>query len=189
MKGRTGRVVLLVLAAVAVLAGTVALTAWLVSDDDETSTIRTETVADAGGQVAIARTGRELARKADSVGHLVYWVGPVARDRYELTSTTDGRAYVRYLPRSVRVGDPRPGFVTVGTYLLEDAFAITRATSRRQDARRVRAPAGAVAFYTPTRPQSVYLAYEGSDLQIEVFHPTPREARRLVESGKVRPVG
>jgi hypothetical protein len=52
----------------------------------------------------------------------------------------------------------------------------------------VRAPAGAIAFYTTARPQSVYLAYEGSDLQIEVFHPVPRQARRLVETGKVRPV-
>ena len=188
MRGRTGRVVLLVVAAVAILAGTVALTAWLVSDEGETSTISTQTIADAGGDVTVARTGRELARRAESVGHVVYWVGPVARNRFELTSTTDGRAYVRYLPPGASAGDPRPSFVTIGTYLLENAFAVTRATSRRGDARKVRAPAGAIAFYTTSRPQSVYLAYEGSDLQIEVFHPVPREARRLVETGKIRPV-
>ena len=137
----------------------------------------------------LAANASELASDAASVGHVVYWAGPVAGRRYELTQTEDGRAYVRYLPRGVEVGDPRPGFLTVGTYLLEDAYSVTQAASRRGDARTVQAPAGAVAFYTTARPQSVYLAYEGSDLQIELFHPTPRQARKLVSSGRVRPVG
>jgi hypothetical protein len=184
MRGRGGRVLLLVALVVAVVSGAVALTAWLVSDDGD-STAATQP-ADA---VQVARSGRQLARLADPVGHAVYWIGPMAGQQYEFTATEDGRAYVRYLPRGASAGDPRPSFVTVGTYLLENAFAVTRATSRRQDARHVQAPAGAIAFYTTARPQSVYLAYEGSDLQIEVFHPTPREARRLVESGSVRPVG
>ena len=188
MSKRSSRVLLLVLLVVAVLAGTVALTAWLVSDKGETAVGPGETT-ETEPTPSLATTGRELARRAEGVGHAVYWVGPAANRRYELTSTSDGRAYVRYLPRGVQAGDPRPSFVTVGTYLLENAYTVTRETSRRRDARRIRAPAGAVAFYTTSRPQSVYLAYEGSDLQIEVFHPTPRQARRLVERGSVRPVG
>jgi hypothetical protein len=184
---RSGRLVLLAVLVLAGVAGTAAVTAWVIDEQDDAATAATTEAS--AGNAALASSGRDLAREATGVGHVVYWVGPVPQRRYELTYMADGRAYVRYLPRSVRLGDPRPGFVTVGTYLLDDAFAITQATSRRQDARRVRAPAGAVAFYTTTRPQSVYLAYEGSDLQIEVFHPTPREARLLVESGKVRPVG
>ena len=170
---------------VAVVAATAGVAGWLLArGDDSQATGPT----DSSG-ATLATTGRELAQKAAPVGHVVYWVGPVQRRRYELTYTEDGRAYVRYLPPTVELGDSRPGFVTVGTYLLENAFTITRATSLRKDARRVKAPAGAIAFYTTARPQSVYLAYEGSDLQIEVYHPTPREARRLVETGEVRPVG
>jgi hypothetical protein len=183
MSGRRGRLLLLCLGVVAAVAGIVALTAWVVSDEGDASTPSAE------GGPALAADARELARQSVAVGHAVYWVGPKASRRYELTQTGDGRAYVRYLPLDVQAGDPRPGFLTVGTYLVDDAFAVTRAASRRTDARAVAAPAGAVAFYATVRPQSVYLAFEGSDLQIEVYDPTPRQARKLVETASVRPVG
>jgi hypothetical protein len=187
MSGRRGRLLLLVLALVAAISAIVAGAAWIVArEGDEELRVSTTEVADG---TTLAADGRELARQAASVGHAVYWVGPVSGNRYEVTKTTDGRAYVRYLTPGVRAGDPRPGFLTVGTYPIDDAFAVTRATSQREDSRAVRAPASAVAFYSTSRPQSVYLAFESSELQIEVFHPTPREARRLVESGRVRPVG
>lgn len=186
MSGRRGRLLLLVFALVAAVAGIVAVAAWIVAGESD-GEVRGSTTEVAGGPT-VAADGRELVRQTVSIGHAVYWVGPVSGRRYELTKTTDGRAYVRYLTPGVRAGDPRPGFLTIGTYPIAKAFAVTRATSGRKDSRAVRAPAGAVAFYSTSRPQSVYLAFEGSDLQIEVFHPTPREARRLVETGKVRPV-
>jgi hypothetical protein len=179
-------VLLLVLGVLAALAGLVALGAWMVADEGETTAAAT---TQEGADATLAADARELARLAQPVGHAVYWAGPLAGHRYELTQTPDGRAYVRYLPEGTQAGDPRPGFLTVGTYLLEDAYAVTRATSRRADARPVRLPGGGVAFYSTARPQSVYVAFEGSDLQIEVFHPTPREARRLVAAGNVRAVG
>jgi hypothetical protein len=186
MSGRRG-LLLSVLALVAVVAGIVAVVAWIVARESE-GELGVSTAEVAGG-ATIAADGRELARQTVSVGHAVYWVGPVSGRRYELTKTPDGRAYVRYLTPGVRAGDPRPGFLTIGTYPIASAFAVTRKASEREDSRAVRAPAGAVAFYSTSRPQSVYLAYEGSDLQIEVFHPTPQQARQLVESGRIRPVG
>jgi hypothetical protein len=186
VSGRRGRIALLVLGLAAALAAAVGLTAWALDQrDDEEMAASTEPT----GGARVSADARQLARNAVSVGHAVYWIGPLPNRRYELTQTQDGRAYVRYLPPGVAAGDPRPGFLTVGTYLLQDAYAVTAETADRADARPVPAPGGAVAFYTTARPQSVYLAYEGSDLQIEVFHPTPREARRLVSSGRVRPVG
>jgi hypothetical protein len=180
----SGRRVALLLGVLAVLVGgTIAagVVLWAADGDGDEE-------VEAGG-ATLAADARELASLSRPVGHAVYWAGPLSGHRYELTQTSDGRAYVRYLPEGTEAGDPRPGFLTVGTYLLEDAFAVTRATSRRKDARAVRLPGGGVAFYTTARPQSVYVAFEGSDLQIEVFHPTPREARRLVTAGKVRAVG
>jgi hypothetical protein len=47
---------------------------------------------------------------------------------------------------------------------------------------------GGVAFYSPSAPTSVYLAYPGTDVQIEVFDPSADQARVLVESGAVRAV-
>jgi hypothetical protein len=187
MTGRGGRLLLLACGLVVGLAGAVALGAWIASD--ETATKVTTSQAEPKGRTSVAADGPELAREAASVGHVVYWVGPVSNRRYELTQTEDGRAYVRYLTVGVEPGDVRPQFLTVGTYPVDNAYGITQAAAARAGARRVRAPAGAVAFTTTSRPQSVYLAYEGSDLQIELFHPTPQQARRLVESGRIRPVG
>ena len=187
MSGRRGRLVLLAVGLVAALAGAVALGVWVASDEGTSDLTTSE--AEAAGGTSIAADGQVLARQAASVGHVVYWAGPVSNRRYELTQTRDGRAYVRYLTAGADAGDVRPQFLTVGTYPVDNAFGITQAAAARADARRVRAPAGAVAFTTTTRPQSVYLAYEGSDLQIEVFHPTPQQARQLVESGRIRSIG
>jgi hypothetical protein len=185
MSGRRGRVVLIACGLVAALAAVVAVGAWIASGGAPEAT----TEAEAGGRTSVADDGQELVRQAAPIGHVVYWAGPVSGRRYELTQTRDGRAYVRYLTAGADAGDVRPQFLTVGTYLVDEAFSTTQAAAARDDARRVQAPSGAIAFTTSSRPQSVYLAYGGSDLQIEVFHPTPREARRLVESGRIRPVG
>lgn len=187
MSGRRGRLLLLGMGLVAALAAAVALGAWIASDEGTTETTTSE--AEVAGRTSVAADGSELSRQAVSVGHVVYWAGPVSNGRYELTQTRDGRAYVRYLTGDADVGDVRPQFLTVGTYPIDNAFGITQAVAARDDARSVRAPAGAVAFTTTSRPQSVYLAYEGSDLQIEVFHPSAQQARQLVESGRIRPVG
>ncbi len=51
-----------------------------------------------------------------TVGHPVYWAGPEHGYTYELTHTTDGRIYIRYLPAGVAVGSSAPDYLTVGTY-------------------------------------------------------------------------
>ena len=51
------------------------------------------------------------------------------------------------------------------------------------------APRGAIAVYSKSRPTNIYLAYPGSDVQIEVYDPSPAQARSLVASGRVVPVG
>ena len=38
-------------------------------------------------------------------------------------------------------------------------------------------------------PTSIQIAYRGSDLQIEVFDPSAKQARKLVSSGAIRPAG
>ena len=46
-----------------------------------------------------------------------------------------------------------------------------------------------IAVYTRARPESVYIAHPRSELQIEVFDPSPRKARQIALSGRVKPVG
>ena len=52
----------------------------------------------------------------------------------ELTRTTDGTTYVRYLTGSSEAGAPGAGYVVVATYHQPDAYErVTRATARRQN--------------------------------------------------------
>src|SRR5918994_1117763 len=77
----------------------------------------------AAGSGASAASESELRAFADSVSHPVYWAGPKEGYTYELTQTTKGLVYVRYLPEGTDVGDPRSQFLTVGTYPRAGAFA------------------------------------------------------------------
>jgi hypothetical protein len=136
-------------------------------------------------QAVSVATLRELPT---SLGHPVYWAGPMARATYELTRTPDGRVYVRYLTGGAKVGSPLPYFLTVGTYVVPNAEAAVSAAAAQPGA--VRVPLqGGVAFYNRARPTSVYFAYSGSNVQVETYDPSASVARQLVESGAIKPVG
>src|SRR5215213_659172 len=137
---------------------------------------------------ATAASIQKLRALARSVGHPVYWAGRQPRYTYELSRTSNGGVYIRYLPPGAELGSPNPDYLTVGTYPQPDALATLRATARKQGSRMIRLAGGGVAFQHKTHPTSVYLAYPGSDFQIEVYDPIPGRARLLVLSGRITPV-
>jgi hypothetical protein len=137
---------------------------------------------------AQAVTRATLKAVSVSLGHPVYWVGSRAGTTYELSRSPGDRVFVRYLPPGVKVGSDQP-FLTVGTYRLSHAFAIARSLSRRTGSVRVATRDGSIAFYNAARPTNVYVAYPHSDVQIEVYDPSPGVARDLVLSESVAPVG
>jgi hypothetical protein len=52
----------------------------------------------------------------------------------------------------------------------------------------LRLPAGVVGLIRPEQPTSVYLAFPGSAIQVEVYDPSPTVARRVALSGDLVPV-
>ena len=148
-----------------------------------------ESTAQPHGANATAVSLRRLDGLASSIGHPIYWVGPRPGFTYELSRTGDGRVYIRYLPAGAKVGDKKPDYLTVGTYPQPNAFATLRATARKQGNRTIRLAGGGLAFRYKARPTSLYLAYPGSDYQVEVFDPSPARALQLVASGRVTAVG
>lgn len=113
----------------------------------------------------------------------MYWVGPRTDTTYEVTQTTDGRIYVRYLPRRTTVGTTKP-FLTVGTYPVRDALQATEAKAAAAGSVRVRAGSGGIAFYARDRPTNVYEAFPGVDYQLEIYDPS-RGAAGLVSARRV----
>jgi hypothetical protein len=146
-----------------------------------------DTAPTAGGGAA-ATSESELRSFAESSSHPVYWAGAKGGHTYELTRTTDGRVYVRYLPEGTEVGDPRSRFLTVGTYPRAGAFAELKRAANADGAVSLKVGGGGLAVFSEAKPTSVYLGYPDARYQVEVYHPSPDEARRLALSGQVVPV-
>jgi hypothetical protein len=137
---------------------------------------------------AAATSESDLRSFAESASHPVYWAGPKDDFTYELTRTTDGRVYVRYLPEGTDVGDPRARFLTVGTYPRAGAWAELKRAAKAKGAISLKLERGGLAVFSEARPTSVYFGYPDARYQVEVYHPSPTEARRLALSGQVVPV-
>src|SRR5207302_3054879 len=129
-----------------------------------------------------------LKSYARSVGHPVYWVGARPGMTYEVTQTSAGQIYLRYLPPGVAVGTGTP-YLTVGTYPLRDAFDATRRLAGKAGTVRMDVGSSAVAFYARARPTSIYEAFPGVDYQVELYDPSVLEARELATAGKIFPIG
>lgn len=127
----------------------------------------------------------QLAQLAKLVDHPVYWAGPRPGFSYELTSTRDGRFFVRYLPKGVAAGDPRPNFLVVGTYSRTGSFGALKRIANRNAS--VELPNKGLMVES-AKPQSAYIGYPGAKYQIEVFAPVSDLARKLVLKGTIVPI-
>jgi hypothetical protein len=153
------------------------------------STARASAATAAGTTSARLVSESTLTATVAHDGFPVYWAGAIPGRALELTNAPGARAFVRYLPPGTAAGDPRAQFTTVATYAAGNGVAAVTRVSHQAGAVPVRAPGGAVAVTSRSRPTSVYLAFPGSTAEIEVFNPDPAVARSLVTSGKIVPVG
>ena len=134
-----------------------------------------------------AATQSELRSLAVQLGHPIYWVGSEAGRTYELTVTSGGRIFVRYLPKGAPVGTSTH-YAFVGTYPVSDALTRLKAQAKRSHDETFSVPGGGFAAYSPSLTTNVYVAFPKSSVQIEVFDPSAKRARALVASGQVQPV-
>lgn len=135
------------------------------------------------GPVGLSAKGLETLTQ--SINQPIYWAGPAASTLYELTRTTAGKVFVRYLPPNVKVGVKRSIYLIVATYPFRGAL---QALKNLAGAHRISIPRGGVAVVDQSHPTSVHLAFPGVDYQVEVYDPSPAQALRVARSGSVRPV-
>jgi hypothetical protein len=183
--------------AVVALAVAVAFVIWLLvrGNDNSSSTAKTSTPAatrpakttPAPRETVKAATVQTLRALAGASGHPIYWAGPQPKVKYELTQVTDGRIYIRYLPKGVPIRTKHV-YPIVATYPVPNAYKAVRTAAKESGAVTFRTPRGGLAVYNQSAPTNVYLAYPGSKYQVEVFDPNPSRARQLVRSGTVRPI-
>jgi hypothetical protein len=177
-------------AAVAVAAGA-GLAAWAIVGSSAAGSSATDsppppavpvTTPKAIGPVALsAQALRKFTSAADQP---VYWAGPRAGYRYELSRTKAGTVFVRYLPPGVQAGSKRQIYLIVATY----PFANPLQALKNLSGAHIAIPGGGVAMVDVNKPQSVHLAYPGVNDQLEVYDPSPQQSLKVARSGGVRPV-
>jgi len=134
-----------------------------------------------------AASQSELRALAVQLGHPIYWVGSEQGRTYEETVTSSGRIFVRYLPSGVRPGTKSASYTFVGTYPFSDPFNALKGLAKKGDVS-LPVPGGGLAVYAPSTPTNIYVAFPRSNVEIEVYDPSPKRARSLVASGQVQPV-
>jgi hypothetical protein len=165
------------LGALAAIAVVVGLVIWLtVGRDDSSSTSQD------GAAVTITQSG--LTSLAGALNQPIYWVGPMPNATYEMTRPPDGRILLGYVSSE---SSDKP-HLTVGTYPIANAYAVTQDAAKKAGTVKIDIGGGAVAFYNKAYPLSAFVSYPGSGYQIEVYDPKPGRARALIASGKVKPV-
>ncbi len=115
----------------------------------------------------------------------IYWAGEQDGTELELSQPDEDRTYVRYLTDDAAAGDERADFLTVSTYAQPNAVAVLRRQSERSGGTIGHAPGNATVYYDQANPRSVYLAYPGSSVEVEVYDPSFERALRLVDSGQI----
>jgi hypothetical protein len=183
--------------AVVALALAVAFVVWLFlrgnDSNSSTPTVSSPATTSATGPkvkpLLEAASLRTLRTVATVVGHPVYWAGGRAATTYELTRTADGRIYVRYLPKGVKIGDQHADYLIVATYPVRNAFRAVQTAAKEKGAQTFGIANGGKAVLNSSAPTNVYFAYPRTDYQVEVYDPHPGRARNLVASGKIRPLG
>jgi len=137
---------------------------------------------------ATAVTVNQIRTLAASVGHPVFWVGPEKGYTYELTRTSNGSIYIRYLPPGEHVGAKKP-YLTVATYPFPGAFAAIQKITNQKGITSIKLAHGGLGEVSKQDPQSVHAAYPGVDYQVEVYDPTHGRASGLVAAGRLSAFG
>jgi hypothetical protein len=136
---------------------------------------------------AKAASVAELKSLSASLDHPIYWAGPKRGYTYELTQTSTGKVFIRYLPKGVQVGAPEP-YLTIATYPFPGAFAATQRSAKGKGTDTIKLTGGGLAVVDLQYPKSIHLAFPNANVQVEVFDPSPARTRQVVSSGKIAPL-
>jgi hypothetical protein len=171
-----------VIALVAVIAGAVLVWLLFVKDDDGGSDSST-----AAQKTVTVYSAAELPGAVRSAGQPVYWLGPRPGDQYELTVISDGRVYVRYLPKGVPA-ESGQAYLTVGSYVFQNPVSELEKLGRRPGSHTFSVPGGGVGMATGSPTSNVYVAYPDQDVEFEVFDPQPGIAEQSAKRGELVPI-
>ncbi len=167
------------IAASAVIVLAAALVAWLLLRPGDSTPASSN---------AVSASPAQLQTLARSVGHPVFWLGPMVGSTTEVVRANDGSVFVRYLPRGTKTG-AKGSYLTVATYPYPGAYAAIKAVVGEKGASPIPLRGGGIAEMSSKATTNVHFAFPGVDFQGEVFDPTPGKAATWLRDGKLVAIG
>jgi hypothetical protein len=177
------------LGAVIAVAAAAGFLIWLVAIHDSGSSEPTPAAPSGKSIGPVATTESDLSGLAAKLDQPIYWAGSQPNPKLELTRTTTGEIYVRYLPPDEKIGEREKGYLTVATFPLDNAYDALKAVSQKPGEVVKQAPNHGLVVTKERSPTNVYIAYPGQGFQIEVYDPDPKRALSVATSGAVRSIG
>ena|GEM_PF-1285598 len=173
------------------LVALIALVAWVLSGN-KGGTKADNSAAGAGKAASITLTAipakivskAELVAATKDYGFPIYWKGEMVNTDIELTVLTDGKVFVRYLPKGVAAGAPTTYF-TVATYYDPAGFGKVQNLGAKAGAKYVKYSGGAIAASASESDSNVYLAFEGNPALYNIYSPEPANAWKAIDSGTI----
>jgi len=165
---------------VAALAALLLLVAWLVSGNSSKDSSQPATSSVGNGDTrkfpsipATVVTKDELIAATKDLGLVIYWNGEMPDTNIELTVLTEGKVFVRYLPKDVPAGAADPYF-TVATYFDPEGFARVQSIGSNEGAKYINYSGGAVAASSSKSDSNIYFAYDGNPFLYNIYSPDPK---------------
>ena len=133
----------------------------------------------------VLMSASQLKIQSRIIGSPIYWAGPLKGYSYELTRTTKGFLYVRYLPKRFRAGAPSARFLIISTYPFVGAYD---GLKKAAHGKAIAGQNDSILVVNPSYRKSVLMAWPGVDYQVEVYDPNPTISATIAESGRIQPV-
>jgi hypothetical protein len=166
------------------LAVLVALIAWIATRGGGESSSEPATAEPAPPRIV---TEDELKEATLELRQPIYWVGPVPGSELVLRELERG-AQVTYLPEGAAADEDSTQALTIGSYRLADPEEAVEGYAERRGSETRKGAGGTEVVVSEAVPTSVYFASPDNSVQVEVYDPSPKRARNLALSGKVKPV-
>jgi hypothetical protein len=167
----------------------IALLAWLITGGDSSNEASISPTSTSAGVTltnvkATIVTKEELVAATKDLGFPIYWNGEMDDTNIELTVLTEGKVFVRYLPKNVDAGSPDKYF-TVATYYDEAAFANVQNLGSMPGAKSINYSGGAVAASSTESDANIYFAFDGNPAIYNIYSPEPKSGWTALESGTI----
>lgn len=127
----------------------------------------------------------ELGELAAEIGYPVYWAGEIEDHALRVEIQEGGNVLVSYPPADSAEDFPIARALVIGSYPLADPAGALAGLAEEEGADVHTSESGRLVVMSG---RSAYFADPDGGVQIEVYAPRAREARRLALSDDVRPV-